>query len=305
MSAGLFTNLNFVNFAAFDDHRGLIAVTQSFDWTGPIGDVWAAEWARTDRSFGDLAHHLDAAILAAAPAGPFRAVDLGAGAGATALALASARPDADVLGIDLSESLVAVARGRARDRGNMRFQAGDVLAAIADTPPADLYCSRHGVMFFDDPVAAFAALAARSGPSARLVFSCFAERAANRWAIEPAVALGGAVDVDTGVAPGPFAFADSAYVESILTRGGWTPAPPRRVAFDYIAGEGEDRVADATAFFSRIGPAASMLREAADRAQAVAALSTACAARRIGNRVVFPAVAWIWSAERPAGAGTP
>ncbi|KQM65743.1 hypothetical protein ASE75_05795 [Sphingomonas sp. Leaf17] len=280
-------------------------MTQSFDWTGPVGDVWAAEWARTDRSFRDLSPHLDAAILSAAPPGPFRAVDLGAGAGATALALASARPDADVLGIDLSAALVAVARERAGGSRNVHFRAGDVLRVIADTPPADLYCSRHGVMFFDDPAAAFAMLATRSAPDASLVFSCFAARAANRWAIEPAVALGGAADVDTGVTPGPFAFADPAHVEQILTRGGWIAAPPRRVAFDYVAGDGEDCVADATAFFGRIGPAASLLREAPDRARAVAALSTACAARRIGNRVVFPAVAWIWSAKRPAGAGTP
>ena len=280
-------------------------MTRSFDWTGPIGDVWAAEWRRTDRSFAELAPHLDAAILAAAPAGPFRAIDLGAGAGATALALARARSDGDILGVDLSTALVDVAQDRGRGIANLRFQAGDALAVVAEMPPADLYCSRHGVMFYDDPVAAFTALAAAAASDARLVFSCFADRSANRWAIEPAVALGGAADTATGITPGPFAFADPNYVRTILTEAGWTAPAPQRVAFDYIAGEGEDPVADAVAFFARIGPAASLLRDAPDRTKATAALAAALAARRVGNRVAFPAVAWIWSATRSAGASPP
>lgn len=280
-------------------------MTRSFDWAGPIGDVWAAEWERTDRSLAGLAPHLNAAILAAAPAGPFRAVDLGAGAGATSLAVARGRPDAEVVGVDLSAALVAVARARAYGIGNVRFRAGDALAVVADAPPADLYCSRHGVMFYDNPVAAFATLVGAGASGVRLVFSCFAERSANLWATEPVLALGGVIDAPGGVAPGPFAFADPVRVHALLTAAGWTVSSPARVAFDYVAGAGEDPVADAVEFFTRIGPAASMVRVAPDREAAIAALTAACTARRIGNRVAFPAVAWIWSAERPAGAGTP
>ena len=280
-------------------------MTRSFDWTGPIGDMWAAEWRRTDRSFADLVPHLDAAILAAAPAGPFRAIDLGTGAGATALALADARRDADVLGVDLSTALIDVAKARAHGIGNLRFQVGDALAIVGTASPADLYCSRHGVMFYDDPVAAFTALSAASNPDARLVFSCFADRNANRWAVEPAMALGGAAETATDTQPGPFAFANPDHVAAILTEAGWTAAAPQRVAFDYIAGEGEDSVAEAVAFFTRIGPAASLLRDAPDRTKATAALATALAARRVGNRVAFQAVAWIWSATRSAGASPP
>jgi len=38
-------------------------MTSAGDWTGRVGHVWAAEWRRTDRSFADLARHLDAAIV--------------------------------------------------------------------------------------------------------------------------------------------------------------------------------------------------------------------------------------------------
>ena len=87
-------------------------MTVAADWTGSVGDVWAAEWRRTDRSFADLSRHLDAAILAVASDRPFRAFDIGCGAGGTSLALAEARPDATILGVDLSVGLVDVARER-------------------------------------------------------------------------------------------------------------------------------------------------------------------------------------------------
>ena len=82
-------------------------MTTVLDWQSRVGDVWAAEWRRTDRGLADLSRYLDAAILAAAPAGSFAALDVGCGAGATSAALASHRPDSTITGIDLSDALVA------------------------------------------------------------------------------------------------------------------------------------------------------------------------------------------------------
>lgn len=62
-------------------------MTSASDWTGAVGDMWAAEWRRTDRSLADLSRHPDAAIFAAAPPGPFRALDIGCGRGMRALPL--------------------------------------------------------------------------------------------------------------------------------------------------------------------------------------------------------------------------
>jgi len=60
-------------------------------------------------------------------------------------------------------------------------------------------------MFFADPVAAFTTLAEAAAVSATLVFSCFAERAANRWATEIVVATGGDANAPESTKPGPFA----------------------------------------------------------------------------------------------------
>ena len=277
-------------------------MTTGFDWTGRIGDVWAEEWRRTDRSFANLTPHLNAAILAAAVPQTAKVIDIGCGAGATTLATAQALPNATVTGIDLSPNLIETARQRAADQGNARFECADITVAATHHAPVDLYVSRHGVMFFADPVAAFETLAAAAAPAATLVFSCFAERAANRWVTETIAATGGDADAPATTAPGPFAFADPSHVAAILANAGWHPAPPSRIDFAYRAGGGPDPVTDAVDYFRRIGPAASAIRNAApaERARHIARLTQVCDRHRVGDTVEFPAVAWIWTARTAA-----
>jgi SAM-dependent methyltransferase len=275
-------------------------MTSDRDWTGRVGDIWATEWRRTDRSFEGLAPVLNAAILAAAGPQTRTIVDIGCGAGATSLASAEALPDGQVIGIDLSPKLIAVANHRAGHLTNVAFHCADVAASVETHAPIDLYVSRHGVMFFADPVAAFGRLANAAAPGARIVFSCFAERSANRWAVETVASVDVAPEATGGtIAPGPFAFADPAYVAEMLKQAGWRATTPQRVEFAYRAGGGADPVADAVDYLSRIGPAASRIRDThgAEREQALARLTSACVDRLAGDAVEFPAAAWIWTAH--------
>jgi SAM-dependent methyltransferase len=266
------------------------------EWTGRTGDAWAAEWRRTDRSFADLSHQLNAAILAAAPAGAFRALDIGCGAGGTSLALAEARPDAAIVGVDLSRELLAVARARGGDR--LTLVQGDAATAAAEYGPFDLMVSRHGVMFFADPVAAFAALRRQATPGVRLVFSCFRARAENEWMRVVDAALGTAAPAEEGYAPGPFGFADAGFTGSMLAQAGWSEATPRSVDYIYVAGEGDEPLEDAMSFLGRIGPASRTLAAApkSERAALRERLRTALAPHVAGGRVTFRAAAWIWTA---------
>lgn len=274
-------------------------MTSGMDWRGRVGDVWAAEWRRTDRSLADLSRHLDAAIASVAPE-TGHALDIGSGAGATSLALRAARPRLRVTGVDLSSELVAVAQGRAgEDTGDaLRFRCGDALAVAADEGPFDLLCSRHGVMFFPDPVVALASLRRAARDGARLVFSCFAERAANGFATLADSAIGLAPPQDEGYAPGPFAFADMDQVGAWLTESGWHPDNVARVPFDYMVGEGDSPVEDALSFLSQIGPAARAMAQAAlpERQRVEDALRMGLEEYRTGNRIALPATAWIWRA---------
>jgi len=267
----------------------------SDEWTGRTGDVWADEWRRTDRSFDGLDDRLNAAILAAAPS-TGSAVDLGCGAGGTSIALATARPDLDVTGLDISPALIAVARHRGAGIGNLQFDVTDT-SALDPAIDADLLMSRHGVMFFADPIASFTAIRAAARPGATLVFSCFRDRSANPWAMLSDDLVGAPPPSPPGYAPGPFGFADRAFVADLLARSGWENADATAVDYRYVAGQGDDPVADAADFFTRIGPVARTIAEqpAGRRADLVERLKALLAPHVTGDTVVFPAAAWIWT----------
>ncbi|KQU62443.1 hypothetical protein ASG67_05000 [Sphingomonas sp. Leaf339] len=271
-------------------------MTTTADWQTRVGDVWAAEWRRTDRSFADLAPRLDAAIFAAAPTGPGIALDIGCGAGATTAALAAARPDLALTGIDLSAALIDIARERVP---SACFRVADAAVDPLDIAP-DLFFSRHGVMFFADPVAAFTRLREQAAPGAAMVFSCFRDRRYNPWAGDLVATVTGERPAETeGYTPGPFGFADPVFVERVLSEAGWTAIGAEVADFAYRAGEGADPIADAATFFSRIGPIASALAAmpAADRSRAQVRLLDALSIHSDGSRVQFPASAWLWRAQ--------
>ena len=270
-------------------------MTDVFDWQGKVGDVWAQEWQRTDRSFSELTTHLHASILSQSPDSG-RAVDIGCGAGETAIGLARAKPALSVTGIDLSADLLGIARSQAASDGNVDFVQGDAVAVAADFAPIDLYVSRHGVMFFDDPVAAFTTFRNAASQDGRIVFSCFRDWTLNGFAYEISQ-LADNVAPKVG-APGPFEFADRDKVARILADSGWKYAEAEAVDFAYVAGKGEDPVSDAVSFMRRIGPASRTIADAADdrKPTLIDGLRRICEQHRQGDRVAFPAAAWIWSA---------
>ena len=273
-------------------------MTDKSDWQGKVGDNWASEWQRTDRSFGALNDKLVATAATLAPDAS-NILDIGCGAGATSLALSAALPNAQTLGIDLSQALVRTASKRAAGKPNCTFAVGD--ASIWSNPLSapDLLVSRHGVMFFDDPIAAFANLATHAEPGAQLLFSCFRARAENDWATKIAGILPTPLP-EPGVGPGPFAFADEDRVHPILATSGWQDAKAESFDFSYVAGGGDNPIEDAIDFFSHIGPAAPIIRalEGDARAMCLERLKAVLQAQLSGDAVRFEAAAWIWTAKR-------
>lgn len=269
------------------------------DWDGRVGHAWAIEWRHTDRSFAGLTRELLARI---APLPGAELLDVGCGAGELALALADARPEARVTGVDVGHELLDAARKRADGRASPVFVHGDA-STWRPTAAPDLIVSRHGVMFFDDPQAAFAHIAGFASPGANLVFSCFRTVAENAWAHEVAAAVApdAATPRPAGYAPGPFGFGDPAFVEAVLAGAGWRDIAFAPVDYDYVAGGGGDPVAEAMALLRRIGPAARALRELprGEREAAEARLHAVLEARLADGRVAWPAAAWIVTARTP------
>ncbi|MEY4472049.1 MAG: hypothetical protein RL671_353 [Pseudomonadota bacterium] len=271
-------------------------MTTEMDWRAQVGRSWAQNYALTDRSFAGLTQVL---LDRTVPLVGKAVLDIGCGAGELSLALARQNPGAAVLGVDISQDLVEVAKGRAADLANASFIEADAAAWRDPGFAADLVVSRHGVMFFADPVAAFANIRAAAAEGGRLVFSCFRTAGENAWAAGLAELLGLPPSVNPR-APGPFAFAETTHVENILSSAGWQGIAFEAVDFAYVCGTGEDPVEDALDLFRRIGPAAPHLRslEGAALADAESRIREWLERHRSGNLVAMAAAAWIVSARK-------
>lgn len=190
------------------------------------------DWVRNHVVMDALIAPILDLTLKAARLKPGEAVlDIGCGAGATTQAAARAvGPVGRALGLDISIPLVDHARTIASGLGNVAFQVADA-QTHRFAPDFDVLISRFGVMFFDDPTAAFANMARALRPGGRLAMVAWAGANLNPWFSLPVRAaepwLGPAPP--SGDAPGPMAFANVARVEGILRAGGLAELTSTRV----------------------------------------------------------------------------
>lgn len=268
------------------------------EWQGGQGASWAAEWRRTDRSFVTVTEKL----LESSRSFNFdQVLDVGCGAGELSLAIARGRPDTNVMGVDISPDLVSAAKSRGENRPNVSFKLAD---AAKWTPAGDfcpqLIISRHGVMFFEDPPAAFANLARIASQNAGLLFSCFRTPAENPFFTEVARLLPDPPPAPPKDAPGPFAFADKSRIISILAAGGWMNINAEAFDFEMVVGGGEDPVEDSVAYFAKIGPAAIVARsmEKAAKDQFFDRVRRLASDNCSQGIVSLPAAGWIVSATK-------
>jgi len=268
------------------------------DWAKASGDVWAQRWRDTDRGLEPLQSYLVSAVAQRLPPGLSRAFDIGCGPGSTTIAVAAACPEASIIACDISDSLAEVANQRTAQIGRARVVLGDAESVAAAEAPIDLFFSRHGVMFFDDPARAFRGFRSAARDGASFVFSCFQDWELNPWASELASAAAGQVLPSPGRESGGFAFADRDYVFDLFKSAGWTDAEPRSVPFNYVMAEGADAADYALSFMIDIGPASRIIQSLPeeDREKAVQRMRCVIDRHFDGDAVVFPAAAWIWTA---------
>ncbi|MGE4481356.1 class I SAM-dependent methyltransferase [Acidocella sp.] len=244
-------------------------------------EIAAPKWLRLGGAMeARLAPVSDAVIAQAAPRAGERVLDIGCGAGFTSLEAARAvGPQGRVLGVDIAAPMIEAARKRAEEAGarTVSFMTGDAQTDLF-TPPANVLISRFGVMFFDNPVAAFANLRDSAAPGGRMVFAAWAPLKDNpHWAMPLAVVerLTGPGAPRPAHASGPLAFDDADYVLSILHESGWKN-PNVQATRVNLRGKSLDDEARVACF---MGPAGALLDEkkASDavRAEAFATIRAA------------------------------
>ncbi len=234
-----------------------------------------------------------------------RVIDVGCGCGQTSFELAErVATNGFVLGIDISEPMLNRARERQRARGftNIEFRTADAQTCQFERERFDVLFSRFGVMFFEDPTAAFRNVRTALRPNGRISFVCWQALDKNDWARVPLKAALQHVPPPAPPppgAPGPFAFADPERVRQILTDAGFTSihCEPYETALNL---GGAMTVAEAADFSLDVGPVSRLVADADPTirpriAQAVRDALTPYAGPE-GVRV--PGAVWIVQARR-------
>ena len=234
---------------------------QIAEWNGALGERWAA----MQREIDDIVVPFgNAALKAAAPQPGERVIDVGCGCGDTSIEIARIVGEAGaVLGIDVSQPMLAVARSRGALAAcpHLAFRDGD--ASEAALPPnTDLLFSRFGVMFFSQPSLAFGHLRKSLRAGGRCVFVCWRAPRDNAWAMTPLSAARAALAITPAPAdpdaPGPFAVADDARVRAILSGAGFAGIKAQRFDVPISLGATPRSAAENAV---RIGPVARLVRE--------------------------------------------
>ncbi len=266
-------------------------------WDGPEGEDWSREWRHHDRAIEAHGRRL----LAAAGVKPTdHVLDIGCGNGATTRATARAAGDGDALGIDLSSRMLERAQLQAQAEGvaNVKFVQGDAQGHPFEVASRDLAISRFGVMFFDDPRAAFANIRTALRPGGRFVAVVWRALPENEWQrrIRSALAIGRNVPVPPPRSPGPFGLADASYTREVLMDAGFADVSLDAIDEPFWAGADTD---SSMAFFRTSGVVRGLTADLSesDRNRALDALRAVFAEHAGPDGVIFGSGAWIVSAQ--------
>ena len=267
-------------------------------WNGRHGRAWIEAQALLDDMFQPFEERLVRKVR-----GEFgqRVLDVGCGTGSTTLAVAR-RLGAQgyCRGVDISAPMLEIARARAEREGTFAsFLCADAQRHAFEPASFDRIISRFGVMFFDQPVSAFANLRSAACQGASLQFVAWRSAAENPFmttAERAAAPLLPKLSPRRPDAPGQFSFADSQRIAAILEQSGWRDVDIQPI--DVGCSLPEQALAG---YFTRLGPVGLALQDADEvtRSQVVATVRAAFDPYIHGTEVRYTAACWMVSATAP------
>ncbi|SOY85159.1 class I SAM-dependent methyltransferase [Cupriavidus taiwanensis] len=270
-------------------------------WNGASGQAWVEHQGLLDDMFRPMEAQL---VQAAGNAAAQRILDVGCGTGSTTLALARhVGAQGHCTGVDISGPMLAVARTRAQREGiNASFIHADAQEHAFAAASFDMIVSRLGVMFFSDPVRAFANL--RRAATSDATLHCIAWRSAAEnpfmtTAERAAAPLLPNLPPRQPGAPGQFAFGNRERVLSILQTSGWGDIDIRPT--DVTCTLPEPALAG---YLSRLGPVGLALQGAdpTTRERVAATVRAAFDPYVQGDTVRYTAACWTITARATAAA---
>ncbi|MFA5775909.1 MAG: methyltransferase domain-containing protein [Ilumatobacteraceae bacterium] len=273
-------------------------VEQAAAWDGPEGANWAEYADRFDTAISRTwQRFLDANLIFKRD----NVLDIGCGNGKSTRDAARVASSGSVLGIDLSTRMLELARQRSAVEGirNVDYLQADAQVHPFNDNAFDIAISRFGVMFFSDPVAAFANIARSLRPSGRLALIAWRGLTENEWQLvmRNALAIGRTLPAPPLDAPGPFGFADSDRVRGILGDAGYTDINFEVINEPVEFGNNAD---DAFGFVRTQGFVKGMTQDLDDagKAQALDALRRVLIEHDTGHGVLLDTSSWLITARR-------
>jgi SAM-dependent methyltransferase len=269
---------------------------QSEDWNGASGREFIEQRERHERMLG----RLTARLLAAAHIRDGESVlDIGCGCGGVTILAARATRSGYALGADFSRIQVAEARRLAACAGvaNARFEVADAQVHPFGAGAFDVVLSSFGVMFFDDPAAAFANLRKALRRGGRLAFVCWRTRDENPFfttGFAEAAAVLGLREM-----PGPsaaFSLAGTGRVSALLSGAGFGGIEFAKADEPMLVGRDVDDALE----YERASPTATEILTGLSAAQA-AELTKQVRDRLVAyaspDGVTMPGAAWLVTAQ--------
>jgi SAM-dependent methyltransferase len=273
---------------------------QEHFWDADAGPVWVRNAAVMDIC---LAPVLDLVLTHAALQSGECVLDIGCGAGASTFAAARlVAPGGHVTGVDISQTLLAHAKS-ASLAPNADFVFADAETHNFTPDCTDALISRFGVMFFENPTAAFHNMARSLRSGGRIVFAAWGQIPANPYFLLPAIVsktyLGARPKTDPD-APGPFAFRDPDRVCGILKDAGLRDVQVDVVQINLTPAGGAAGFAELA---MQIGPAPGALAyfnaNAAQHRELQARVTAAAEAYVQDAQMRLPAEINLFSARKP------
>ena len=269
---------------------------QAEDWNGASGQEFIEQRERHEQMLG----RLTARLLAGAQIQDGENVlDVGCGCGDVTIRAARATRSGHALGADFSRIQVAEARRLAAAAGviNARFEVADVQVHPFGAGIFDVVLSKFGVMFFDDPAAAFANLRKALRRGGRLAFLCWRTRDENpifTFGFDGAAAGLGLRELPRP--PAAFSLADTGQVSALLSGAGFSGMEFAKTDEPMLVGRDVDDVFE----YERASPGAAEILAGLSPAQA-AELTRQVRDRLVAyaspDGVVMPGAAWLVTAQ--------
>jgi ubiquinone/menaquinone biosynthesis C-methylase UbiE len=267
-------------------------------WNNEGGKMWTSNMDRTHQLLAPLSKRL---LASAAVSTGEIVLDVGCGGGETTRQIAeSVGSTGRVVGVDVSEMILAKAKQQGRIPENLSFELQDAATADLGEAVYDLIFSRFGIMFFEDPKAAFKNIRRALKTSGRLTGLCWRTPPENPWISRPVRAAAeilapGDQEKPDPRAPGPFAFADPDWVREILDAAGFSNINLEPMEQTMALG----KMDEAVAYMMRMGPSAAEIAAAPEeKRKAVAdAISAAFAEFNGPGGVMGPCATWIITAD--------